>query len=61
MDLVNALWVKENKTSLVKESIIATAICFAIGHSFFFFNIMPQHDSINHMLHFDGDWEIQCG
>ena len=48
----------ETKRQNVKICFLATAAFSLVANAFAYFNLTPHHDSINHIFHFAGTWEI---
>lgn len=51
----------ETKRQNVKICFLATAAFSLVANAFAYFNLTPHHDSINHIFHFAGKWEISLG
>ena len=45
----------------LKYSAIGTLIFFLAANGFIMFNFIPQHDSLNYIANFSGNWEISLG
>jgi len=46
---------------ILKYSFLSTFIFSLLANGFAYFNLIPQHDSINHTFEFAGTWEISLG
>lgn len=51
---------KENKIR-VQYSLLGTVLFFMAANAFACLNLYPQHDALNYMFFFAGNWEIQLG
>lgn len=49
------------KSPLFRYSLFFTAGFSLLANGFAYFNLYPQHDSVNHMFEFAGTWEISLG
>ena len=48
-------------SALYKTALGFTLLFSLLANAFVYFNVSPQHDSVNHMFEFAGTWELSLG